>query len=90
VRDVVAAEVMRRKAFTTRQGGLSFAWEGGQYIDVIYAGQAFEAINVVGQDGELELARTQRAFNAYVKAWLRDVWAGDMAREYQANVFAYM
>lgn len=83
-------ETRRRKAFTTRQGGLSFAWEGGQYIDVIYKGEPFEVINVIDQNGDLSLARTQRAFDAYVKTWLREVWRGDMQREHAENVFRYM
>ena len=90
VRDTVTEEIMRRRAFTTRAQGLSFAWEGGAYIDVIYKGNAFEVINVWDYETDAPtIPRTQRGFQHAVRDWLDTEWRENGAA-YWENQLRYM
>lgn len=82
---------MSRHAFSYRAGGLSFAWEGGPYIEIYANGHsvAFQVINVwdYGTD-EPRIRRTGRAFEAEVKRWLSEQWTTDRM-SYEEQVIRY-
>lgn len=86
----MSAETHNRHAFTYRAGGLSFAWEGGPYIDVIYKGQAFEVINVWDYaTGTPAIPVTRHGFVGAVKQWLSETWAQERM-SYEENMLRYM
>lgn len=86
----MTSETHRRHSFATRAEGLSFAWEGGPYIDVIFKGEPFEVINVWDYaKKEPAIPVTRAGFLSAVREWLGTTWAQE-GKSYWENMLRYM